>query len=89
MDINVTVVSSKGQIVIPAEMRSGLACGEKLVVIRDGNRFVLTPVSKFSKTLVNDLEFARRTEEAYREIDSGKFREHSASDFVKRLKHVR
>jgi hypothetical protein len=34
-----------------------------------------------------DLEFARRTEEAWKEIDEGKFTEYSTEEYLKRLKN--
>ena len=40
----------------------------------------------FHQDLKEDLEFARRTEEAYREIESGKGKSCSLDEFLKRLK---
>jgi len=45
MDIGIIRMSSKGQIVIPASIRRGLSEGEQLLVMREGNRFILKPLS--------------------------------------------
>lgn len=44
----ITTVSTKGQLVIPAEMRAklGIRPGMRLSVHRDGSRIVLEPVSE-------------------------------------------
>jgi AbrB family looped-hinge helix DNA binding protein len=44
----ITSVSTKGQFVIPAEMRTalGIRPGTRIVVTQDGSRIVLEPVSE-------------------------------------------
>lgn len=71
--ISITRMSSKGQIVIPADMREGIKEGEKLVIIRNNNQIILKKEKDFSKNLEEDLEFARRTEEAWKRIEKGEF----------------
>lgn len=41
-------VSSKGQFVIPAELREelGIGPGTRIAIIRDGNRIILEPVNE-------------------------------------------
>jgi len=41
VSINVTRVSSKGQIVIPSNMRKDLKEGDELLIIKDENRFII------------------------------------------------
>ena len=79
-------MSSKGQIVIPKEMRKDIKEGEKLVVIKAGNQIIIERVKDFDKKLEEDLEFARRTEEAYREIEKGNFIKMNSKNFLKALK---
>ena len=69
----ITKMSSKGQVVIPIEMREGLKEGDKLVVIRNGKQIILKKADKFDEQLKEDLEFARRTEMAYEKIEAGKY----------------
>lgn len=73
MDINITKISSKGQVVIPQNMRKGFKEGDKLVVIRNDKQLIFKKVEDFDKNIEEDLEFARRTEEAYKRIESGEY----------------
>jgi AbrB family looped-hinge helix DNA binding protein len=86
MDVAMTRMSSKGQIVIPAEMRKGIHEGEKLIIIRNGHQLIMEKVSGLSNALKEDLEFARRTEEAWKRYENGEFIEVDAKTFLKRLK---
>ncbi len=87
--IDITRVSSKGQIVIPFELRNGLEEGDKLVVIRNGDQIILKKADKFDKNLKEDLEFAKRTEEAWNEIKRGMFKKSSSKDFLKEIKNLK
>ena len=78
-------MSSKGQIVIPADMREGIEEGDKLVIIRNKNHIILKKEKDFSKNLEEDLEFARRTEEAWERYDKGEFISMDSEDFLKEL----
>ena len=66
-------MSSKGQVVIPQDLRKDFKEGDKIVVIRNKDQIILKKADKFKKNIEEDLEFARRTEEAYRRIESGEF----------------
>jgi AbrB family looped-hinge helix DNA binding protein len=85
MDIAITRMSSKGQVVIPAEMRRDIRAGEKLVVVREGSHLLMRKASELDEQLVEDLEFARRTEEALQRYEKGEFREMSAEEFKREL----
>lgn len=78
-------MSSKGQIVIPADMREGINEGDKLVIIRNNNQIILKKEKDFSKNLEEDLEFARRTEEAWKSYERGEFISMNADDFLKEI----
>ena len=71
--IDITRMSSKGQVVIPQDLRKDFNEGDKIVVIRNKDQIILKKADKFKKNIEEDLEFARRTEEAYRRIESGEF----------------
>jgi len=71
--IDITRMSSKGQVVIPMELRRGLKEGDKLVVIRNKDQIILKKAEDFEKNIEKDLEFAKRTEEAYQRIEAGKY----------------
>ncbi|MAG78931.1 AbrB family transcriptional regulator [Candidatus Pacearchaeota archaeon] len=73
VDINITKISSKGQVVIPLDMRKDLKEGDKLVVIRNKDQIILKKTKNFSKNIKEDLEFARRTNEALKRIENGEY----------------
>ena len=49
IDIAITKLSSKGQIVIPVEMRGNFSEGEKLLIIKNGEQLILKKVSDSGK----------------------------------------
>ena len=86
MDISITKMSSKGQIVIPLEMRSNIKEGDKLVLIKNKDQIIMKKASEMDESLAEDLEFARRTEEAYKRYEKGEFISMPADKFLKELK---
>ena len=85
-NINITTMSSKGQIVIPLDLREGMNEGDKMVIIRNGDQIILKKVDAFSKNLEEDLEFARRTEEAWKSYEKGDFKEMGFDNFITEMK---
>jgi AbrB family looped-hinge helix DNA binding protein len=86
MDVAVTKMSSKGQIVIPLEMRGNIAEGDKLVLIKNEGQIIMKKAGDLGKNFEEDLIFARRTEQALQRYEAGKFKTVPADEFVKRLK---
>ena len=84
-ELNITKMSSKGQIVIPRKMREGFAEGEKFVVIKAGKQLILKTVAAFDENIEEDLEFARRTEEALKRYEKGEFKSMDSKDFLTEL----
>jgi len=72
MEIAITKMSSKGQVVIPAEMRAGIPEGEKLLLIQNDKQIIMKKASELDKNVAEDIEFARKTEEAWKRIEAGK-----------------
>ncbi len=87
MEIAITKISSKGQIVIPSELREDMKEGDKLVIIKNENQLILKKASDFGKNLKDDLEFAKRTEEAYKKYEKGEFKELEFDDFINEMKN--
>ena len=83
--INIIKVSSKGQIVIPQEMRDDIKEGDKLIVIQNDNQIILKKTEHFDKNIEEDLEFAKRTEEAWKQIETGKSHSYSEEEFLKKI----
>ena len=86
MDVAITRMSSKGQVVIPAEMRKGFQEGDKLLLIQTDDLLIMKKASKLDKALKDDLEFAKRTEEAWKRIEEGKGIKMDFDDFLKEMK---
>jgi len=85
MDMAITKLSSRGQVVIPAEMREDMCIGEKLVLIKSDDQFIIKKVKDFDKTLEKDLEFARETEEELKKINSRERRKLSYDEFIEEM----
>ncbi len=85
MEIAITKMSSKGQVVIPSEMRTDIKEGEKLIIIKSNGQLIMKKATELDKKLEEDLEFARRTEKAYKAYERGEFVEMDSKDFLKEL----
>ncbi len=72
-NIGITKISSKGQVVIPQEMRKGLKEGDKLLILQKDGNLILKKATNLDENFKEDLEFAKRTEEAYKRIEVGEF----------------
>ena len=86
VDISITKMSSKGQIVIPSEMRKNIKEGEKIVIMQSGKQLILKRAKDFDKNLEEDLIFAKRTEEAWKKYEKGEFIEMDFDEFLKEAK---
>jgi AbrB family looped-hinge helix DNA binding protein len=86
VEINITTISSKGQIVIPHSMRHGIAEGEQFIIIENAGMYILKKASDYAKSLRDDIEFAKRTEKAYLEVERGKYTEQNSQDFLKKVR---
>ncbi len=85
IDIAITKLSSKGQIVIPLEMRGNFSEGEKLLIIKNGEQLILKKVSNSGKNFEEDITFAKRTEEALNMYEKGHYKEMNTRDFVNKI----
>ena len=85
VNIGVTRISSKGQIVIPSEMRKDLKEGEELIILKDEDRIILKKVSTLTENMKEDLKFAKRTEKAWKSYERGEFISQPADKFIEEL----
>lgn len=85
MEIAITKMSSKGQIVIPAEMREDINVGDSLVLIRSEDQFIMKKATDTDKNFKEDLEFAKKTEEAWKRIEAGEGISMDFDEFIKEL----
>jgi len=86
VEIETATISSKGQIVIPINMRQGINEGDRFLIIKDKSSFLLKKAGDLDEKFKEDLEFARRTEEAWKRHDRGEFKRMELDDFLKELK---
>ncbi|MEK6844104.1 MAG: AbrB/MazE/SpoVT family DNA-binding domain-containing protein [Nanoarchaeota archaeon] len=86
VDIDTTTISSKGQIVIPSNMRKDIKEGDKFLIIRDKSSFLLKRADDLDEKFKEDLEFIKRTEEAWKRHDKGEFKTMGFEDFIKEMK---
>ena len=82
-------MSSKGQIVIPIEMRKGFKEKESFVIIKNGKQLILKSVKDFDENLKEDLIFAKRTEEAWKRYEKGEFKSMDVDEFIKMLNRIK
>ena len=85
MEVAITKVSSKGQIVIPSHMRKGISIGEEFLIIKEGDKIIMKKISELTEHLKEELIFAQRVEKAWKKYEKGKFKSTSAKEFLKEL----
>lgn len=83
--MDMTKLSSKGQIVIPSSMREGMKEGDTFMIIREGSSIILKKTNDLDENFKEELEFARRTEEAYKRHERGDFKKMSSDKFLEEL----
>lgn len=87
MDIAITKMSSKGQVVIPVEMRKNLKEGDKIVIIHNEDKLIMKKATQTDKNFNEDILFAKRTEEALKRIREGKGVKMDFDDFITEMKN--
>ena len=83
--IEITKASSKGQVVIPTDIRKKLHIqkGSLFVVTSKKEMIVMKKIStKISKA---DLKTLKAVEEAWKDIEHGRYKVYSGNDFSKEL----
>jgi len=86
VEMDITKMSSKGQVVIPFNFRKHIKEGDTLIVLKNKEQIILKPASSMDKQFAEDMEFARRTEEAYKRIEAGEGIEMGFDEFIEEMK---
>ena len=86
MDVAITKISSKGQVVIPFEMRKNFREGDKLLIIQNEDQLIMKKASNLDRNVAEDLEFAKKTEEAWKRIEMGEGIKMDFDEFIKEMK---
>jgi AbrB family looped-hinge helix DNA binding protein len=85
MEFAIAKVSTKGQIVIPSALRSGISTGDEFLLVKDENKFVLKNMKHLAEDMKDDLKFAEEVDKAWERYDKGKFKSMEASKFLKEI----
>ena len=91
MELEISKITERGQVTIPQEFREDLKLkkGEKIVFVKQGNKLILEPMKLMNEDvrekLIEDAEFARRTEEALKSYDRGEFTSMDYDEFLNEL----
>ena len=86
MEFAIAKLSTKGQIVIPSNLRKDIHAGEEFLIVKNNGNFILKKMSDIAKGLKDDLQFAKHVEKAWKDYDSGKFKSMNKKDFIEELK---
>jgi len=86
MEFAIAKVSTKGQIVIPSGMRKGIKSGDTFLIVKEDGRLVMKSMKEVAVELKDDLLFAVRVENAWKDREKGKFETRPKDDFLKELR---
>lgn len=84
--MKVTKISSKGQVVLPRETREVLKLkeGTILAVIRKDDIIALKKIE--NPLLAQDIETLKRIEEAWEDVEKGRFKRMKSKDFLREIR---
>ena len=85
MEFAIAKVSTKGQIVIPRNLRGDIVSGDEFLMVKEDNKFILKNVKDLALNLKNDLQFAQHVDDAWNRYDKGKFKSMKSDDFLEEL----
>jgi hypothetical protein len=66
-------------------MRKDLSRGKELLIIRDGERYILKPLHELEPSLKEDILFAEKTERAFESYQKGEFTRKPGQAFIEEL----
>jgi len=81
--MEVTTLSTKGQVVIPERLRRGYDIGSSFIVSKVNEMIVLKPIEGLTEEEKNEL---KELKSIWNEIDSGKADKYSEKEFFKAIK---
>ena len=81
--MEITKLSTKGQIVIPDSIRKDFEVGSVFKIMKKGNLIVLKGIEGFSKVEIKEM---KELDKIWKDIDSGKGKTTSVEEFLKEMK---
>ena len=83
MGIEITRISSKGQIVLPLEIRKNIEIGTVFNVVKKDDIIVLKKVEGLSEEELKEME---ELSKIWKDYDDGKFKSYSQDEFFAKMK---
>ncbi len=80
--MEITKLSTKGQIVIPEKLRVGMDVGEAFVVVKKDNLIVLRKIDGLNK---NEMEELEELQKIWNEIDEGNCKTSTKDELIKEM----
>lgn len=81
--MEITKLSTKGQIVIPESIRKDIVVGTPFTITKKGDIIVLKKVEGLTK---EEMEEMKELNNIWKEIDSGKCESYTTEEFFKKMK---
>jgi len=87
MEIEISKLGERGQIVIPQEIRDKLNMkkGEKFIMLTENEDIIIRQVSKLKSNIEEDLIDMKKADRIWGEIEKGKFRKFTKEEFEKEM----
>ena len=92
MELEITKLGERGQIVIPQEIRNQLHLkkGEKFLVVKSYSKIIFEPLRKLKAKIVDELKEdmidMKIAEKRLKEIEEGECKVQTKEDFLKEMK---
>ena len=81
--MEITKLSTKGQVVIPENLRRNVEVGTPFMVSKQGNLIVLKRMDGLTKAEIDEI---KELDKIWKEIDEGKCDSYSVEDFFSEMK---
>ncbi len=81
--MEVTKISTKGQVVIPENIREGIEVGTPFIVTKTNNMIILKEVEGLTEKEEKEL---KELDKIWKEIDEGKGNSKNVDEFLKEMK---
>ena len=81
--MEITKLSTKGQIVIPESFRKDMDSGTAFIVSKQNDLIILKKVEGLTK---QEMEEMKELDKIWKEIDGGKCESYTEKDFFKKMK---
>lgn len=85
MEFAIAKISTKGQIVIPNNLRKNIKAGDEFLIVRDNEKMILKNIKHVADDLKKELDFAKRVDKAWADYEKGKFVTKNKTDFLEEL----